>query len=272
MGRRRRNQEEEHENHERWLVSYADFITLLFAFFVVMYAISQVNEGKYRTLSNSLVNAFGTSLIESKTPGSANTLIEAPEAQHIARTVKTQPLPPAQARAQALQKSLEKIVGPLMKSGQVQLYRTDEGLHLDIKDSALFAVGQATPSPESVRLINAVSGVLAPLDNPIKVEGFTDDIPIRNAVYPSNWELSAARAGSVVRLFQENGIAADRLVAVGRAENRPLASNTTEAGRAQNRRVAITVVARSQAELDVLPDEMKTPAPVAPPPTTEEPQ
>ncbi|NDV12516.1 flagellar motor protein MotD [Crenobacter caeni] len=257
MSRRRRRHEEEHENHERWLVSYADFITLLFAFFVVMYAVSQVNESKYRSLSSALVDAFGTSplALQSKPSGSANTQIAAPDAKYIARKVASQPVPP-KTQADRLERTLNEVLAPLSANGQVKVSRKGDDIQVDIRDNALFPVGQATPSPESIRLVTALSGVLVPLDSPIKVEGFSDNVPIRNANYPSNWELSAARAGSVVRLLQENGVAAERLVAIGRAETRPLADNTSEQGRAQNRRVAITILARGKEELAALPSTL----------------
>ncbi|MCP9759353.1 flagellar motor protein MotD [Aquitalea sp. S1-19] len=254
MRHRRRRQEEEHENHERWLVSYADFITLLFAFFVVMYAISQVNESKYRVLSSSLGDAFGSKITGTPTPsGSANTMVEVPNSKPVARAIKSEQRLLAQQKMQQLSNALSKIVQPLLKNGQVRLYQSEEGIHIDIKDTALFAVAQATPSPESQRMLAGIAGVLRSQSNPVRVEGFTDDVPIRNAFYPSNWELSAARAGSVVRLFQENGIAADRLVAVGRAENRPVTSNASAEGRAKNRRVAITVLADHNAGFDITP-------------------
>jgi chemotaxis protein MotB len=265
MRKRRRHQEEEHENHERWLVSYADFITLLFAFFVVMYAISQVNESKYRVLSNSLGDAFGSKIVSTQKPsGSANTMIEVPNAKPVARAVKSDQRLANQQKMRELSDALSKVVQPLLKSGQVRLYQSDEGIHIDIKDTALFAVAQASPSPESRQMLSGISGVLRTLDNPVRVEGYTDNVPIRNPFYPSNWELSAARAGSVVRLFQENGIAADRLVAVGRAENRPVTSNATAEGRAQNRRVSITVLAGAHAELTIVPDEIQAPQASAP--------
>jgi chemotaxis protein MotB len=112
-----------------------------------------------------------------------------------------------------------------------------------------------------------MAALLSKVDNQIRVEGFTDNVPIKTSTYPSNWELSAARAGSVVRLFQENGINPSRLVAVGRGENLPVADNATPDGRATNRRVSITVLAEDQNEAEVMPSQPSTtPAPVATPP------
>jgi chemotaxis protein MotB len=239
---------EEHENADRWLVSYADFITLLFAFFVVMYAISSVNEGKYRVLSSALVNAFrsGTNITIVTTPptGGANSLIQVPQTLPIAKAVRT--ATPMQIQEQSklgnLASDMRRVMSPLVKNGQVNITQTERGVVIEIKDSALFAVGQAQPSPASIAMLTQVAALLIQVNNPVSVEGFTDNVPISTANYPSNWELSAARAGSVVRLFQENGVAPDRLVAVGRAENQPVAGNETPDGRARNRRVSITVL------------------------------
>ena len=239
---------EEHDNADRWLVSYADFITLLFAFFVVMYAISSVNEGKYRVLSSALVNAFrsGTNITIVTTPptGGANSLIQVPQTLPIAKAVRT--ATPMQIQEQSklgnLASDMRRVMSPLVKNGQVNITQTERGVVIEIKDSALFAVGQAQPSPASIAMLTQVAALLTQVNNPVSVEGFTDNVPISTANYPSNWELSAARAGSVVRLFQENGVAPDRLVAVGRAENQPVAGNDTPDGRARNRRVSITVL------------------------------
>ncbi|MFC3624908.1 flagellar motor protein MotD [Vogesella amnigena] len=254
---RRRRREEEHENHERWLVSYADFITLLFAFFVVMYSISQVNEGKYRVLSGAMMDAFrsGSLAIQATPPsGSANTMIEVPNTKPIANAVKGEARIRERQKLEALTSGLSKTLSPLIQGGQLSMNQDDEGIHIEIRDTALFPTGQAAPLGNSPQLLASVARQLAMVDNQIRVEGFTDNTPIRNAVYPSNWELSAARAGSIVRLFMENGIAPDRLVAVGRAETKPAADNGTMEGRARNRRVAITVISNTALQQSDVPN------------------
>ncbi|MFC3532841.1 flagellar motor protein MotD [Vogesella facilis] len=253
---RRRRQEEEHENHERWLVSYADFITLLFAFFVVMYSISQVNEGKYRVLSSAMVDAFreGSLAIQATPPsGSANTMVELPNTKPIATAVKGEARLRERQKLETLTSGLAKTLSPLIQGGQLSMRQDDEGIHVEIRDTALFPAGQATPLGNSPQLLADVARQLASVDNQIRVEGFTDNTPIRNAMYPSNWELSAARAGSIVRLFMENGIAPERLVAVGRAETKPAADNASTEGRAKNRRVAITIISNTALPQDSLP-------------------
>ncbi|WP_374555387.1 flagellar motor protein MotD [Aquitalea pelogenes] len=271
MARRRRRQEEEHENHERWLVSYADFITLLFAFFVVMYAISSVNEGKYRVLSSAIVDAFrsGSTVNIQTTPptGGANTMIQIPDTKPIAKAVKGDHHIDPASKQGSLAADLAKVMDPLVKGGQVNITQSPKGVTVDIRDTALFPVGQASPNDQSRQIMAGMAALLSKVDNQIRVEGFTDNVPIKTSTYPSNWELSAARAGSVVRLFQENGINPSRLVAVGRGENLPVADNATPDGRATNRRVSITVLAEDQNEAEVLPSQPSTtPAPVATPP------
>ncbi|CUA82181.1 MULTISPECIES: flagellar motor protein MotD [Gulbenkiania] len=255
----RRKQEEEHENHERWLVSYADFITLLFAFFVVMYAISSVNEGKYRVLSSAILDAFRTGStmnLQTVPPsGGANTMVEVPHAKPIARSVKSEMQVRENQKLGALASDLQKLMDPLVKGGQVKITQSDKGVVIEIRDTALFPVGQAIPAPQSQRVLAQMAQILARVDNSVSVEGFTDNIPISNPVFPSNWELSAARAGSVVRLFVENGIDPSRLVAVGRASNQPVAANDSAEGRARNRRVSITVSSKTHEEAQALPIE-----------------
>ncbi|AUH51724.1 flagellar motor protein MotD [Chromobacterium sp. ATCC 53434] len=247
MASRRKRHEEEHENHERWLVSYADFITLLFAFFVVMYAISSLNEGKYRVMSSAIMDAFrsGSLVTVQTTPptGGANTMIEIPQTKPISKAVKSDHHIEETAKLGELTQNLAKVLSPLVQSGEVTITQSDQGINIDIRDSALFPIGQAEPNQQSMPLMSNMAKLLAGVDNPIKVEGFTDDAPIRTPAFPSNWELSAARAGGVVRLFQENGIAAQRMMAVGHGANLPVADNATSEGRARNRRVTISVQA-----------------------------
>lgn len=242
----RKKHEEEHENHERWLVSYADFITLLFAFFVVMYAISSVNEGKYRILSNSLGIAFGGAT--PKTP----TLKDPVEVNRPALNIRPIPTPAQRASDAAVKREkiqmtniardLLKAMAPLISQGKVRVTQTSRGVSVEINASLLFAPGEAKLSPISEKALSAVGEVLNKVDNDIQVEGHTDNVPISNAMFPSNWELSAVRASSVVRLFLDNGMDEKRLVAVGHGANQPVASNDTAEGRLRNRRVQLMIL------------------------------
>lgn len=240
----RKKYHEEPENHDRWLVSYADFMTLLFAFFVVMYAISSINEGKYRVLSNSLNGAFG------KTLTSLGKIPEVPSA----KPVTFDPLSSTKVRsAEPLRKEREKmtsiardillVLEPLVREGKVRVTQTSRGVTIEINASVLFAPGDAALNDDSNQALKAIALVLAADNHAIQVEGHTDNLPIRNSVFPSNWELSAVRASSVVRLFAENGVSEQRLTAVGQGPKLPADSNETAEGRARNRRVAVTILA-----------------------------
>ncbi|MBU3696405.1 flagellar motor protein MotD [Dechloromonas sp.] len=247
MARRRR--EEEHENHERWLVSYADFITLLFAFFVVMYAISSVNEGKYRVLSNSLVNAFKNTTGQ---PGGqpisviqgAPVLPPKPIAkpERLPDTKKTDELKAERrSKMKNVADEIMDALQPLVAQGKVRLLETSRGVTIEINDSILFPAGQAKLQVASINAMMAIAQVLSSSDFPITIEGHTDNIPISTPQFPSNWELSAMRATTVLRLFNEGGVGAERLTAIGYGETRPIETNTSLEGRARNRRVSILI-------------------------------
>lgn len=240
----KRRPDEAHHNRERWLVSYADFITLLFAFFVVMYAISTLNEGKYRVLSSALTAAFRHERVVAPPPGGFVPLVPLP--LPVAR-------PPAKPGVDLRQQQEEKLrglatriveaMGPLVQSGQVQLRETARGLAVEINASVLFAPAQAVLQPDSIAALQSVVEVLRGVDNSIEVEGHTDKVPIATSQYPSNWELASARASAVVRLFIATGLPAERLIAVGYADNRPVESGDSPEARARNRRVTLLILA-----------------------------
>lgn len=233
------------DNNDRWLVSYADFITLLFAFFVVMYAISSVNEGKYKVLGMSLGSAFGAGAAKQ---GESGTIRLTEEEIYFKSIVNRRDARLAEQqrkqneRMQTLVNTLNKVMMSFVKNGQVNVSRTNRGVVLDINASALFAPGGAALSATAQSTLTDVAKVMADGEPPIEVEGHTDNLPISTSIYPSNWELSSARASSVVRLFIDQGVAAKRLTAVGSADNHPVLSNDTPEGRTRNRRVTITVL------------------------------
>ncbi|MDK9715060.1 MAG: flagellar motor protein MotD [Sulfuritalea sp.] len=247
----RRHQEEEHENHERWLVSYADFITLLFAFFVVMYALSSINEGKYRIMSDSISSAFrsipGSSSGAQVAVNTINSQLSiAIPAKRLPPNVKTDTAQAAKRdRLRNTAKDINKALAPLVDEGKVTVTEGALGITVDINASVLFAPGDARLDLGAVRALAAVAQILAPTDFPIIVEGHTDNTPISTPQFPSNWELSGMRASSVVRLFIESGVDGRRLTATGYADQRPLADNATPDGRQRNRRVAITIESRN---------------------------
>jgi chemotaxis protein MotB len=248
MARRSRRQDE--ENHERWLISYADFITLLFALFVVLYAMSKVDEGKYKVFSNSLNFAFGSAslgkpiVVDPAKPAvqtEQELLLKSLVDKRNARLVELQRK--QNEAMQAMVNNLNQTMAPLVKSDLVSVTQTPRGVVVDINASALFEQGDATIQRSAVRTLTAVAKVLEPGSEAIEVEGHTDDIPIFTPQFASNWELSAVRASSVVRLFIEQGVAAERLRAVGLASFHPITSNETPEGRARNRRVTVTILA-----------------------------
>lgn len=254
---RRKKPTEEHENHERWLISYADFITLLFAFFVVMYSISSINEGKYRVLSDSLVNAF-------KNAPTADQALRLSQAQPKTRPIKPAPLkklepvldPKIKMRTESMRQvaqDLLKVLEPLISHNQVKITQSVRGVTVEINAAVLFAPGQATLQPESVKVLTSVAQILAQIPNQIQVEGHTDDIPINTVYYPSNWELSSARASSVVRLFGANDVAPERMVAIGYADNRPVVPNTDSESRTRNRRVTMLIISEAPSKTTEIP-------------------
>ena len=238
MARKRYDDAAAAESHDRWLVSYADFITLLFAFFVVMYAISVVNEGKYKVLSDALGSAFGGN---PQTPQASSAIEPLPLSGIIARK-RAEAAKREQERMNTLARDLNASLAPLIAAGKVRVVQTARGVSVEISESVLFAQGQAALGEESRATLGTIASLLKNDPHAIEVEGHTDNVPIANPSFPSNWELSAVRASSVVRLFVDNGIAPARLTAVGHGENRPVASNEEEAGRARNRRVAVTIL------------------------------
>ncbi|HEY3326829.1 MAG TPA: flagellar motor protein MotD [Novimethylophilus sp.] len=274
----RRKKPEEHENHERWLVSYADFITLLFAFFVVMYAISSINEGKYKVLSDSIVEAFKSAPTSEKV-----IYVQAPMPQGTVEHGKPIPqIVPMQMDAasrivevekekrrenmKSVATDILKVMEPLVKGGQVKVTESNRGISIEINASLLFEIAKADLNKDSISVLTAVAKVLAIDTHQIQVEGHTDNLPINSPVFPSNWELSTARASSVIRLFAESGVGGDRMVAIGYADNRPVEDNSTPEGRARNRRVTVMILAENQGgvqDVKLDPDVKPPPSPVS---------
>lgn len=249
----RRRPTEVHINHERWLVSYADFITLLFAFFVVMYSISQVNQGKYRVLSETFEHAFNAPGISSADPlvNPASPVITPipiaiPSANNDPGVIE---LEQEVARSNAgpdeqfteISTLISGRFADLIHDELITVTHNELWLQIELKDSILFESGGAEPSLQAQVIFDEIAGILKSYSNPVQVEGFTDNIPINSPRYPSNWELSSARASAIVKLLANKGVAPQRLSAVGYGEFQPLASNDNAEGRAQNRRVALMI-------------------------------
>jgi chemotaxis protein MotB len=271
-GGRRRGGHKEEESAERWLLTYADMITLLMALFMVLFSISSVNISKFKTLQKSLKAAFsgnilpgGKAIAQQGSTANASQKPATAELQAIepVATEGSSPLSNSTAHgtssatvtahAVAAQREAESFTH--IKQ-QLDAYAAKHGFSKSVKtsierqglvirvltDDLLFASGQASLDPKADSLLGEIGGLLGLVNtHPIQVEGNTDDVPIHSASFPSNWELSTARASTVVRFLVGHGVGASRLTAMGFANQRPLASNSTAAGRARNRRVEIVV-------------------------------
>ncbi|SFR49871.1 chemotaxis protein MotB [Marinobacter daqiaonensis] len=252
--RRRRSRAEVAQNRERWLISYADFITLLFAFFVVMYSVSSVNEGKYKVLSETLTGVFNAPqrAIQPIDVGDQTSALSLRnEDAVIPPPVTRQPeIAPSTtvreqaARSEALRSMASQFADEfdsLINQGVVNLQTSDQWIELTLRDSLLFGSGEAEPHYDAFPVMDRIADILGDRDNAIRVEGFTDNRPIRTNRFPSNWELSAARAAAVVRMLAGEGIDPSRMAAVGYGSYQPVARNDTEDGRRRNRRVVLLI-------------------------------
>ena len=261
--RHKKHHEEEHENEERWLVSFADMMTLLFCLFMVLFAISSVNTSKFEALQKSLQDAFSGAVLS----GGKSMLNSGSTAEATKQASVEPPLPSLRpmtalndtsskskaeeakkaAQEQADFKTLKRRVDNLAKdaglNGKVQVTIRRRGLVIQLlTDKVFFASGDATLKPHASELVDKIAGIVRDeRTHPVVVEGHTDAQPISGSQYPSNWELSGARAGAVVRDFAENGVLARRMSLAGFANQEPIASNSTPEGREKNRRVEIVL-------------------------------
>jgi chemotaxis protein MotB len=216
----------------RWLLTYADMITLLLAFFVIMYAISKVDLKKYETVAVSLRGAFrtsGASPVATKGEGSERAL---PRPDH----------------SQELVERLRANLGEDLSAGRVQIEPGPDGILLRFQDAIFFERGRAELRPEARRMLDRVAGVMAGLPHHVEAEGHTDTLPMRSTQFPSNWELSVARATAVVRyLVEAHGLSPLRLAARGLGEHKPLYPNHPDQGEPRNRRVEVRIIPRPPA-------------------------
>jgi chemotaxis protein MotB len=242
----RRKSREHAENHERWLVSYADFVTLLFAFFVVMFATSRVNAQRVTQISEyySAYMAKDSERLEEVLRDQA---IRPPkeEANPDLRHILTE------AEMAPVKRNVEERLAPLLEAERIELRLTPRGLIISLRESGFFAAGQADLLPGTEAVLSEVGGVIAGLPNqPVRLEGHTDNQPIQTARFPSNWELSTARAIAVLDLLVDRfSIDPFRVSVAGYGEHRPVADNATVEGRAKNRRVDIAILSQSAADM-----------------------
>lgn len=242
----------ESENTDRWMVSYADFVTLLFAFFVVMYAMSSLNEGKYRVLADTMTDAFK---VAPKSPdpiqiGKENKAITSSDSSPaIIKTIKVlkKPLRTYEYEMKQIAQIVSKSVQPLIDEKLIKVTQHKLWVEIEMNSKILFSSADSELEEEAFPALKALAEVLKKLPNSVDVEGHTDNIPINNELFPSNWELSASRAASVVHLFSRYGVDPKRLSSIGYAEYRPIADNNTAVGRTRNRRVKVVILADKNA-------------------------
>lgn len=285
----KRNKHEEHGNHEAWAIPYGDMVTLLLAFFVVMYSISSVNEGKYRVLSDALSHAFGgppksikpvqigahkqsgadsdqkINIFEKDSveqsvagdmrdlrnpvvlPGRNKIQISQQQASASGSTGYAEQHAALQRMADAVQKAM----GPLIDRNMIIVRKSEQKLEIEIRTDILFASGSALVDERALPILSRLAGILQPFPNALRIEGHTDNVPIHTGAFASNWELSAARAASVVHLFMEQGVDPHRMSVEGFGEYRPAGDNGSGDGRNRNRRVVLVVLAEGSQPVPV---------------------
>ena len=258
MTRRKKRNREDITNHDRWMVSYADFVTLLFAFFVVMYALSSVNEGKYKVLSNSIGDAFSKNdqqgdvidpiqigtppTIFQPIPLDNPTTVEVEKRRELSEEILKERRNLSQVSDQ-----FEEVLAPFIDDKLVSVKRNDYWIELEMNSEMLFLSGEAELSKKAIPVLKKISEVINALPNVINVEGHTDNIPIDNMKFRSNWDLSSARATSVVHELIQDGINPIRLSAIGYGEFHPVGDNKAEDGRFKNRRVVLVIMSQAFA-------------------------
>lgn len=258
-----------HPNHERWLVSYADFITLLFAFFVVMFATAQTDNAKTRAVSESVKKALQGDSFKSafamllggkgevKGQVVRKTTDSGGEKLGVGDTTKLTLAELLPILSQALQ--------PEIQSGRLALHMTSRGLTISFTQAALFPSGEDEVAADFYPVIQKIADAMNKVPNPVRAEGHTDSVPIHNTRFRSNWELSAARSIALMELFTKYGVARERFSIAGYADTAPIDSNDSEDGRRKNRRVDIVVLnengAKGEPDKPPLPSAPKLPTP-----------
>ena len=283
---RRRKRRSSRVNHDRWLVSYADFITLMFAFFVVLYASSQVDKRKVGMLALAIQVAFQEMGVfqasTTQVPIDATQPMPFSIAQAIENTERTASLGRISSRPEGalgtgvengdlakLQTELETMLAPEIKRKEIAMRSEPDGLVISLREVGFFESGSAQMKSASQASFDRIAGILRQRDYRLRIEGHTDNIPIHTSQFPSNWELSTSRATEIVRLFiVRDGFAPDRLSAGGFAEFHPVATNRTSEGRGMNRRVDIVILGPAMTDAPPVPGATHAQTPAATPVAT----
>ncbi len=262
---RRRSVPVERENHDRWLVSYADFITLMFAFFVVMFASSQADRSKIKRIADAVNEALehGASRFSGKAQAGEGL-------KNLKIDIKPGPLSAQGAELLPSLKYLNEQLKKEIASGEMRVSLEGRGLVVSLQQATFFPSGEDSIDPVTYPSLEKVAIAIRQLPNPVRLEGHTDSIPIHTTRFRSNWELSAARAIAVLELLSGRfQVPHERVAITGYAETAPVASNEDEQGRARNRRVDIVILSGRQSLSEPVPALSATPrttgAPVPPP-------
>jgi chemotaxis protein MotB len=225
----------------RWLLTYADMVTLLMVFFIVLYAMSEVDKGKYQQVSTALRQALGGGNMVIPLPGGGDGVSAPPV------PAPAPPTPPVVTDSNQLIKSIgEDLYADFAHDGRFVVYISERGLTISLVGSAVFDPGKAEIKPEFWPLLDKIAGKLSTIGNDISVEGFADSDPIHTQEFPSNWYLASTRASVVRDYVETKGVQGGRLILVSYGDTRPIASNATSAGKAKNRRVDIVILKTKQ--------------------------
>jgi chemotaxis protein MotB len=248
---RRRRHSETHENHERWLVSYADFITLLFAFFVVMFANSQVDRTKAAKIAESVKGALESGSMPASIQGFLGRARDVkPEERGMGNAPGSWHPESLAVESQAMSllpslRTLEKQFAAEIAEGKIQVEMTARGIVVTMREAAFFQPGDDRIQASSIPMIAKVAETVRALPNPVRMEGHTDSVPIRTERFRSNWELSAARAIAMMELMTSRfGVPPAKVAIAGYADTAPVAPNDTAEGRAKNRRVDVIILSQ----------------------------
>jgi chemotaxis protein MotB len=261
MARKRKHAE--HVNHERWLVSYADFITLLFAFFVVMFAASNADQKKAGQVAQAVQVAFQELAIfspsgksvplydEGGLPTNDKNVVGNAHSAFDATKFVAGPAGEGTKQVNQVRAQLETMLKEQLKNHSVRITQDARGLIISLAENGFFGPGSAAMHPKALAVIDQIAATIIPLPGGIRVEGHTDNTPIHTAQFPSNWELSTARATYLLQyLISTVQVSPARLSAVGYGQYRPVASNDTAEGRAANRRVDLVILGASAQKLE----------------------
>lgn len=254
-----RERRKSHISRDRWLVSYADFITLLFGLFVVLFAFAKADQKKQAQVSTAIDTAFRSLGIfpdASRRPASGSTGAAGTDQALMPMNIVMgeEVLSPARVKDDLgnIRRELEQRLSNQVATHTVSIQMGRDGLVISLREAGFFNSGSAVPKPETLPTLRQIAASLGRTPYDLRIEGHTDNIPIHTAEFDSNWELSSARATRIARLFLEmEAISPERISAAGYAEFHPVASNETAAGRAENRRVDLVVLPRTKIDLSV---------------------